>query len=234
MSGFTLLELMVVVVIAAILMGVAVPALGDWIRNARLTSTANDLVASLHHARSESIKRRLPVVLCASANPLSEGVTLTCNGSATLTGAGWIVFVDGNRNGQADASSFDDLNGNGVRDMVEDTNGNGVLEPGEDIGGDGVSDLEPILPAEEVIQRHDLLHPKLKAKDASGTIMQVTYLDTGFPDAGTSLAIVVCDARGNVDAGGNLSAARAITMSPTGRPGVTRDKAAITALGGCP
>lgn len=232
--GFTLLELMVVIVVASILLGVAVPALGDWIRNARLTSAANDLVASLHYARSESIKRRLPVVFCASANAIDTALP-DCSGSAELTGTGWIVFVDGNRNGDVDGPSFDDVNGNGVQDPAEDTNGNGELDPGEDIDGDGVLDpAELPIPAEEVIQRHDAVHPSLVAAEVDGLPLLVTYLDTGFPASGTGFAIVACDSRGNRSAGGNLSTARAITLSPLGRPAVTRDKAEITAIGDCP
>jgi type IV fimbrial biogenesis protein FimT len=48
--------------------------------------------------------------------------------------------------------------------------------------------------------------------------------------------MVLCDERGNVNAGGELSAARGITISVTGRAGVTRDpnqiQALMTAIGG--
>ena len=98
--GFTLLELMVVLTIAGLLLGIGVPALGNFIRNARLTAAANDFLAELHFARSEAIKRRLPVSVCTSLNPLDE--TPTCEDSDTL--AGWIVFVDHNGDGDLDAA----------------------------------------------------------------------------------------------------------------------------------
>ena len=98
-SGFTLLELMLVVAIAGLLLAFAVPAMGNFFRNARITGAANDLMAALHFARSEAIKRRLPVTLCTSADPLDNNPV--CDASALLTG--WVAFVDTNQDGLIDA-----------------------------------------------------------------------------------------------------------------------------------
>jgi type IV fimbrial biogenesis protein FimT len=105
-AGFTILELMVVVAIAGILMAVAAPAMGNFIRNGRITAAANDVMAALHFTRSEAIKRRLPVTLCTSANALNADgsantVDPACAASEFLTG--WIVFVDLNQDGVRDA-----------------------------------------------------------------------------------------------------------------------------------
>jgi type IV fimbrial biogenesis protein FimT len=104
-AGFTILELMVVVAIVGILMAVAVPAMGDFIRNGRITAAANDVMAALHFTRSEAIKRRQPVTLCTSANALLgsnlQNPNATCADSEFLTG--WIVFEDLNQNGQREA-----------------------------------------------------------------------------------------------------------------------------------
>ncbi len=70
--GFTLLELMVVLAIAGVLIAVGIPAMGDFIRNGRITAAANDVMAALHFTRSEAIKRRLPVTLCTSANAVTR------------------------------------------------------------------------------------------------------------------------------------------------------------------
>lgn len=99
-SGFTLLELMLVVTIAGLLLGFGVPAMGNFFRNARITGAANDVMGGLHFARSEAIKRRVPVTLCTSADPLNNDPV--CDPSALLTG--WVAFVDPNQNGQRDAA----------------------------------------------------------------------------------------------------------------------------------
>jgi type IV fimbrial biogenesis protein FimT len=87
-SGFTLIELMFTIVVLAILLGIGVPNFRDFIRNSRITAAANDLLADLNLARSESVKRRIPVTLCKSANGT------TCDTSATSDFRRWIVFVD--------------------------------------------------------------------------------------------------------------------------------------------
>jgi type IV fimbrial biogenesis protein FimT len=93
-EGFTLLELMITVTIAAILLGVAIPSFFEAIRSNRLTTNANQLVTAFNVARSESVKRGMSVtVRRVDAN------------SATNLGAGanwedgWDVFVDRNANG---------------------------------------------------------------------------------------------------------------------------------------
>lgn len=97
-TGFTLLELMVVVGIAALLLGLGIPALSDFIRNSRLTAAANDLLVDLNLARNEAIKRSRPVTVCATSTP--EALTPDCNG-----GRGWVVFEDDNGNGSFDVGA---------------------------------------------------------------------------------------------------------------------------------
>ena len=69
--------------------------MGNFFRNARITGAANDVMGGLHFARSEAIKRRVPVTLCTSADPLNNNPV--CDASALLTG--WVAFVDPNQNG---------------------------------------------------------------------------------------------------------------------------------------
>jgi len=84
-SGFTLFELMIAVAIVGILLAIAAPNFRDAMMNVRLSAQTNDLMTDLALARSESLKRNLPVLLCPSTD------AETCGGNWK---DGWIVFVD--------------------------------------------------------------------------------------------------------------------------------------------
>jgi type IV fimbrial biogenesis protein FimT len=72
--GFTLIELIITVVLVAVLLSWAVPNFQALIKNSRLNTQANDLLADINLARSEAIKRRTDVVLCTSTNGTSCAV----------------------------------------------------------------------------------------------------------------------------------------------------------------
>ncbi|MBI5462891.1 MAG: GspH/FimT family pseudopilin [Gammaproteobacteria bacterium] len=88
-TGFTLVELMITLAVAAILLTVGIPSFGDFIKNNRLVSYANEFVAGAHLARSEAIKRRRYGYICASSNQSS------CTGG-TNWAVGWIAWIDDN------------------------------------------------------------------------------------------------------------------------------------------
>jgi type IV fimbrial biogenesis protein FimT len=83
--GFTLLELMVTLAVAAILFSVAVPGFQQMVQRNRVITYTNDFIASVNFARSEAIRRSIPVSICAS----SDGATCAGNWSQ-----GWIVFAN--------------------------------------------------------------------------------------------------------------------------------------------
>lgn len=89
--GFSVLELMVVLAVAAIVLSVAAPSFGEFRRNSRLTSYGNDFLAATQVARAEAIKRQTPVAVCPSTDP--EGDDAECSDGDF---DGWIVFVDAN------------------------------------------------------------------------------------------------------------------------------------------
>lgn len=66
--GFTLIELMVTIAVAAVLLAIAVPSFTSVINGNRLTGEANELVASLQLARSEAVRRNMQVIVCSSSN----------------------------------------------------------------------------------------------------------------------------------------------------------------------
>jgi type IV fimbrial biogenesis protein FimT len=88
--GFNLLELMVTVTIAAVVLGIGVPTFTEVLANNRMAGAANDLVTAVHTARTEAVKRRATVTICASSN--WDAANPDCDlGGGT---AGWIVFTD--------------------------------------------------------------------------------------------------------------------------------------------
>jgi type IV fimbrial biogenesis protein FimT len=91
-QGFTLIELMVTLSVAAILAVVAVPAMQDFVTRNRLAALNNELMTAINYARSEAIKRGATVSVCKSNTATS------CGGSWSN---GWIVFVDAGTAGDA-------------------------------------------------------------------------------------------------------------------------------------
>ncbi|MHB9796939.1 GspH/FimT family pseudopilin [Pseudomonas sp. MT3] len=72
-GGFTLLELMVTVAVAAVLLSLAVPSFTDATLSGKLAANANDLVAGVTLGRSEAIKRNAVASMCVSSNGTSCG-----------------------------------------------------------------------------------------------------------------------------------------------------------------
>lgn len=86
-SGFTLIELMVTIALAAILMALAAPSFSATIASNRLSAQTSDLITSLNAARSESIRRGRRVTVCKSV----DGSSCATEGDWST---GWIAFED--------------------------------------------------------------------------------------------------------------------------------------------
>ena len=93
--GFTLIELLVTITVAGILLGIAVPAFDDFLKNDRETGQANSLVSSFNYARSEAVKRASPngITVCPSLDGLQ------CDPAPVSWIEGWIViYIDPSNN----------------------------------------------------------------------------------------------------------------------------------------
>jgi type IV fimbrial biogenesis protein FimT len=101
--GFTLLELMVTVGIAAILISVGVPSFRDVVMDNRMVRDANQFVASINLARSSAVRYQRNATICTSAN--FDAAVPTC-AATTDWSNGWIVWVDKDRDGFTDANEI--------------------------------------------------------------------------------------------------------------------------------
>lgn len=72
-NGFTLIEMMIVMAIMGILLGIALPAMQEFLALSRQRSAASDVYTSFMVARSEAVKRSADVVISPSLSGWSGG-----------------------------------------------------------------------------------------------------------------------------------------------------------------
>jgi len=104
-TGFTLVELMITLVIAAILIAVAAPNFSAMTQNNRISAQTNQIITAFTFARSEAVKRSATINVTAT-NPIATDEW----------GAGWTVSIAGG----ADLKIFPPLEGSSTLD----SNGN--------------------------------------------------------------------------------------------------------------
>ncbi len=83
-TGFTLIELMIVITLSALLLALAVPNFRDFVRRNRLATQSNEFIAAVQHARAEAIRRNRNV----SVRAINPG------DNSNEWGDGWRVVVD--------------------------------------------------------------------------------------------------------------------------------------------
>ena len=100
-SGLTLVELMLVLTMMAVVTSLAAPSFRSlWVKRSVLLA-AETLLGDLRYARSESLQRARPVLVCQSSNAMS------CTRDGAAWAKGWIVFVDSNGSAQIDGDNAD-------------------------------------------------------------------------------------------------------------------------------
>lgn len=92
MRGFTMLELLIVMAMMAILASLAAPSFDSSISRNEVQSVRDSLFNAMQYARSEAVKRKMPVGVCASNDQINCA-------NDTNWHLGWVVFVDDNGNG---------------------------------------------------------------------------------------------------------------------------------------
>jgi len=102
-KGFTLMEVMMVVTIVGILSIVAMPSIGEYIKNQRIKSQMFDVLNALNIARSEAVKRKTTTTFCSTTS------FTDCAGSTTWT-TGYMIFEDANADATFDVGSDTSIN----------------------------------------------------------------------------------------------------------------------------
>lgn len=108
--GFTLVELMVTVAIAAILLAIAAPNFVSLSSSNAAESAATRLVDSLAYARSEAISRSTNVTVCSKSQ-----ATNTCSNANSWVN-GWLIYIEGEFAGGAAGAVDLDGEGSGNED----------------------------------------------------------------------------------------------------------------------
>ena len=192
--------------VAGILFGIGVPNVMEFSRNASMTAAANDYVTAALMARTEAVKRQAPVTFCLSDDPTATPPTCSPGSVFGSLTRGFVVFVDENNNFDADGARF----------LTDATDGNGAIDAGE------------------------LVLSQTAAPGASSTVRisancgYISYAATGFRRQAGALcnqpviAVLFCDDRGERRAAGDLSSARIVQTSRSGRAQVQSERAAFT------
>ena len=116
--GFSLIELMMVVALAAIMALVAMPSFQETIESQRIRGTATDLMIALTRARSEAIKRNVNITLSPKSGDWANGWQIpdpstgtviedhAATAGLTVTGPGSVVYQSSGRVQGSSAPSF--------------------------------------------------------------------------------------------------------------------------------
>jgi Tfp pilus assembly protein FimT len=203
-AGITLWELMVGLTVGGILLGIAVPNMTEFLRNGDMTGAANQLITATLLARSEALKRQVPVTFCLSDNPTDEVPTCESGTVKDSAARGFIVWVD--ESGPPTA--------NGAPDLSDASDGDAVYDAGEQLL------MQSVAPGGSI--------------RTSANCGYVAYGPNGFSRAVPSLCfpgrrlILLCDERGNRTAYGDESTARLVQIDRPGRGQVIPELTAVT------
>lgn len=130
-NGFTLIELMVTMAIAAIILTQAVPSFRAMIANNKITSQVNEFVTAINMGRSEAAKLNTTVILCGSGNPTAAAPS--CGGAVI----GWILFASGDANNTFNSGTDTLLRVGTINQTIIQVGANSAFDNGLQINANG-------------------------------------------------------------------------------------------------
>jgi Tfp pilus assembly protein FimT len=197
--------------VAGILLGVGVPNVMEFQRNSAMTAAANDLVTEVLAARTEAVKRQVPVTLCLTADPLAADPVCAPDPVADSE-LGFVVFVD--ENGNVDA--------NGRPILADATDGNAVFDAGE------IVLRRTAVPGGSIRLSTNCGYVSF---GPTGVPRAVAGECFPFTTATPWTAFLFCDDRGQRMAAGTLSSARFVRVDRFGRGQVLQEIGGANGMG---
>ena len=89
--GFTILEVMIAVTIAAFILMSTAPSISSWMRNTRIRTAAESISNGLMQARNEAVRRNQPVSFFLVSD--SDAVSMSDACALSDTSSGWVVAM---------------------------------------------------------------------------------------------------------------------------------------------
>jgi len=87
--GFTIIEVVIAITIAAFMLAAMMPSVGAWMRNAKIRTAAESISSGLQHARNEAVRRNQPVSFYLVSD--TDAVSMTDGCALSATSSGWVV-----------------------------------------------------------------------------------------------------------------------------------------------
>jgi type IV fimbrial biogenesis protein FimT len=89
--GFTIIEVVIAIAIAAFMLAAVMPSAGAWVRNARIRTAAESISNGLQQARNEAVRRNQPVSFFLVSD--SDAISMSDSCALSSTSSGWVVSL---------------------------------------------------------------------------------------------------------------------------------------------